>query len=90
MTRNPLCRGVGVPQGPSGRVRKILHPPGFDPRIAQPVDSRYTYYSIPAHSTWIMSNLILKSSFVNPVAYSEFYDAPEVSNELSVLYRMAQ
>jgi hypothetical protein len=37
-----------------------------------------------------MSNLILKSSFVNPVAYSEFYDAPEVSNELSVLNRMAQ
>ena len=27
--------------GRSGRVRKISHPPGFDPRTAQPVASRY-------------------------------------------------
>jgi hypothetical protein len=30
------------PQGRSGRVRKILPPPGFDPQTVQPVASRYT------------------------------------------------
>ena len=41
-TRYPLCRRLGVPQGRSGRVRKISPPPGFDPRTVQPVASRYT------------------------------------------------
>ena len=31
-TRYPLYRRRGGPQGRSGRVRKILPPPGFDPR----------------------------------------------------------
>ena len=30
--------------GRSGQVRKILPPPGFDPRTVQPVASRYTDY----------------------------------------------
>ena len=38
---------VGGPQGRSGPVRKILTPPGFDPRTVQPVASRYTYWAIP-------------------------------------------
>jgi hypothetical protein len=38
----PLCRGLGGPQGRSGRVLKILTPLGFDPRTLQPVESRYT------------------------------------------------
>jgi hypothetical protein len=29
----------------SGQVRKILTPPGFDPRTVQPVASRYTDYA---------------------------------------------
>ena len=41
-TRYPLYRRLGRPQGPSGRVRKISPPPGFDPRTVQPVASRYT------------------------------------------------
>jgi len=41
-TRYPLYRSLGGPQGLSGRVRKILTPPGFDPRTVQPVASRYT------------------------------------------------
>jgi hypothetical protein len=37
------CTGGCVgPQGRSGRGRKISTPPGFDPRTAQPVASRYT------------------------------------------------
>ena len=46
-TRYPLYRELGGPQGRSGRVRKISPPPGFDPRIVQPVASRYTDYAIP-------------------------------------------
>jgi len=41
-TRYPLYRRLGGPQGRSGQVRKILPPPGFDPRTVQPVASRYT------------------------------------------------
>jgi hypothetical protein len=40
---------IGGPQGRSRRARKILPPPGFDPRTVQPVASRYTNWSIPAH-----------------------------------------
>jgi hypothetical protein len=40
--RYPLYRRLGGPQGQSGRVRKILLPPGFDPRKVQHVASRYT------------------------------------------------
>jgi hypothetical protein len=40
----PLYRGLGRLQGRSGRLRKISSPPGFDPRTAQPVASRYTDY----------------------------------------------
>ena len=41
-TRYPLYRRLGGLQSRSGRVRKILLPPGFDPRTVQPVASRYT------------------------------------------------
>jgi len=41
MTRYPLYRRQDRPQGRCGRVRKILPQPGFDPRIVQPVASRY-------------------------------------------------
>ena len=41
MTRYPLHGRLGGPQGPSGNVRKISSPPGFDPRTAQPVASKY-------------------------------------------------
>jgi hypothetical protein len=41
-TRYPLYKRLGEPQGWSGQVRKISPSPGFDPRTAQPVVSRYT------------------------------------------------
>jgi len=37
MTRYPLYRRLGGPQGRSGQVRKISPPPGFDHRTVQPV-----------------------------------------------------
>ena len=36
-TRYPLYRRLGRPQGRSGRVRKILPTPEFDPQTVQPV-----------------------------------------------------
>ena len=47
-TRYPLYRGLGGPQGRSGRERKISPPQGFDPRTDQPVASRYTDWAIDA------------------------------------------
>ena len=47
-TSYPLCRKLGGPQGSSGRVRKISHPPSFEPRTVQHVACRYTDYAIPA------------------------------------------
>jgi hypothetical protein len=38
-TRYPLYRRLGGTQNRSGQVRKILPPPGFDPRIVQSVVS---------------------------------------------------
>ena len=49
MTRYPLYRRLGRPQGRSGRVRKISPPPGFDPGTVQLVASCYTDNAIPAH-----------------------------------------
>jgi hypothetical protein len=37
--------GWGGTQGRYGQVRKILSPPGFDPRTVQPVASRYTEWA---------------------------------------------
>jgi hypothetical protein len=48
-TRDPLYRRLGGPEGPSGQVRKISPPPGFDPRSVQPVASGYTDWAIRAH-----------------------------------------
>jgi len=47
-TRYTLYTRLGGPQGRSGRVQKILPPPGFDPLTVQPVASRYTDCAIPA------------------------------------------
>ena len=44
-TRYPLYRRLGGLRGPSGQVRKISPPPGFDARTVQPVASRYTDYA---------------------------------------------
>jgi hypothetical protein len=47
--RYPLYKGLYLPQGRSGQVRKISSPPGFDHRTVQPVASRYADWAIPAH-----------------------------------------
>ena len=54
MTRYPLYRRLGRPQGRSGRVRKISPPPGFDPRTVKPIASRYTDYATRPTAAWDM------------------------------------
>jgi hypothetical protein len=61
MTRYPLYRRLGRPQGRSGRVLKILPPLGFDPRAAQLVASCYTDCAVPAHG-WYRYCLIIQLS----------------------------
>jgi hypothetical protein len=66
MTRYPLYRKLGASQGRSGRVRKILPPPGFDPRTVQLVASRYTDWAIAAQASWctISNNAIVLNVLV--------------------------
>jgi hypothetical protein len=40
-------RRLGGPRGRYGRERNVWLSPGFDPRIVQPVASRYSEYGIP-------------------------------------------
>ena len=49
-TRYLLHKRLRGSQGWSEWVWKILPPSGFDPRDVQPIVSRYTDYTIPAHS----------------------------------------
>ena len=51
MTRYPLCRRLDRPQCQSGQVQKISPPLGFNPWAVQPVVSRYTDCTIPAHNS---------------------------------------
>jgi hypothetical protein len=48
----PLYRRLSEPQRQCGRVRKISPPPGFDPRTAHPVASRYTDSAMPVHNAY--------------------------------------
>jgi hypothetical protein len=50
MTRYPLYRRLCRPQSWLGLVLKISPPPGFDPRTAQLVASRYTDYAVPVQA----------------------------------------
>jgi hypothetical protein len=49
LTRYPLCRRLGGPQGRSEWVRKISPPPGLNLRTVEPVASRYNDYAISGH-----------------------------------------
>jgi hypothetical protein len=66
-TRYPLYRRLGGPKGPSGKVRKILPAPGFDPRTAQPVASCYTDWATrptPPGLTFNNSTFCLQSVLI--------------------------
>jgi len=52
-TRYPLYRRLDGSQDRSGGMRKICLPPGFDPRTAQPIASRYRLKYPGPHSIYI-------------------------------------
>jgi len=58
-----VYRRLSGPQGPSGQVRKISPPPGFDRRTVQPVGSRYTDYATRSTRHGIESRNISRSEF---------------------------
>jgi hypothetical protein len=51
-TRYPWYRRLDGPQCRSERLRKISPAAKFDPSTVQPVASRYTDWTIPAHRWW--------------------------------------
>jgi hypothetical protein len=59
-TRYPLYTRLSGPQASLDRCGKSRPPPGFDPRIVQPVASRYTDYAIPAIISTIHCNLLAR------------------------------
>jgi len=60
-TLYPLYRRLGGPQGWSGQVQKIWSPPGFDSQTVQPIASRYTDSSLPAHTSMYEVQIIFRS-----------------------------
>ena len=63
MTRYPLHRRLGGPQGQSGWMQKISPPPVFNPWTIQPVVSQYTSWAIPTHWQQQMSPKFNASNF---------------------------
>jgi len=47
-TQYPFYSSLGGPRSRSRRMRKVSSPPGFDPRIFQPLTGRYTDCTVPA------------------------------------------
>jgi hypothetical protein len=63
-------RGWMGPRARREGCGKISPPPGFDPRTAQPIASRYTDGAIPAHHKFgIRKILIINLSFKFAVPY---------------------
>ena len=65
-----LYRRLGGPQGRSGQVRKILLPPGFDPRTIQPVTSRYTDCAVAVQLSFLHH---VQVSFQLVIYYTVFF-----------------
>ena len=87
-TRYPLCRRQGGPNCRSGRMRKISHPPGFDPRTVPPVPSAIPIeLSRPTLSVRGVEKKIISknSSTLNPTAFSNWYNISDsvVKNTLA-------
>jgi hypothetical protein len=60
-TQYQWYRGLGGPQDRAGQVQNILLPPGFDPWTIQLVESCYTDYAVPAHSSVVVIYIVISS-----------------------------
>jgi len=54
----PLCRRLGGSQGRCAWVQKISLPLGFVCWTVQPLASPYTDWAVPAHTTFLVQNII--------------------------------
>ena len=68
MTRYPLYRRLGGPQGRCGRVRRISPPPGFDPRTVQRIAIQ-TNSNITFKSKYSIKHFVLKLSIKHVQLY---------------------
>jgi hypothetical protein len=84
----PLYRGLGGPQGRSGRVRKISPPPEFDPRTFQPVAGRYTDWAVAASNCSVTEIIFFNCSIITwSVIGISFSDGRIIPN-IFVLYNV--
>ena len=96
-TQYPLCRRLGGPQDRCGRMRKISHPSGFDPRTIQPVANRYTDWAIAALSDWtyrltkcanmLRSNVEFSCSWTAGRSGLEWWDRARIGDQETTLRR---
>ena len=59
-------RRLGGPQSRSGRVRKILHSPGFDPRTVQPIKGSPAEIPTPIYGNLIGRSMTALPSVLSP------------------------
>ena len=71
-TRYLLYRRLGGPQGQSGQVRKISHPPGFDPRTVQPRSSVAIPTELPVSRSKLRGGIIA-SHIIKIVVLDVYY-----------------
>jgi hypothetical protein len=73
-TRYPLYRRLGGPQGRYGHALKISPPPGFDPRIVQPLAGTYSCSNSFSFSFLYSNNLLesVKSKNSNLINFGNF------------------
>jgi hypothetical protein len=86
VTRYPLYRRLGRPQGRSGRVLKISPPPGFDPRTVHPVASRYTDYAIPAPTVVVVQVIAVFWVFTVCTVLCSFETSEQRKHSVRSLY----
>jgi len=79
-TRYPLYRRLVGAQGWSGQVRKILSPPGFDPRTVQHVASRYTDYNTRPNNSLVHVNILHATEKKFFIIYTEQPEKPVIEN----------
>ena len=64
-------------------MRRISPLPGFDPRSVQPVASRYTHYSIPAHSLLLLP--VVGNTRRNFIYNSNIVISDKIENKLNLI-----
>jgi len=59
-----MVQGLVGPQDRAGQMQNILLPLGFNPWTIQPIESCYTDYAIPAHSSVVVIYIVIRNSSI--------------------------